>query len=51
MQHYSDRAFIDRYPLSPKKIWKKMVQGVWANQCRQLKKIMAGTRLVSVALL
>jgi membrane protein YdbS with pleckstrin-like domain len=31
MQHYSDRSFIDRYPLSPKKIWKKMVQGVWAN--------------------
>jgi membrane protein YdbS with pleckstrin-like domain len=31
MQHYADRAFIERYPLSPKKIWKKMIQGVWAN--------------------
>jgi uncharacterized membrane protein YeiB len=31
MQHYSDRSFIDRYPLSPKKIWKKMLQGIWAN--------------------
>jgi membrane protein YdbS with pleckstrin-like domain len=24
MQHYLDRAFIERHPLSPKKIWKKM---------------------------
>ena len=25
MQHYSDRSFIEQYPLSPRKIWKKMV--------------------------
>jgi uncharacterized membrane protein YdbT with pleckstrin-like domain len=28
MQHYADRAFVERYPLNSKKIWKKMVAGM-----------------------
>jgi uncharacterized membrane protein YdbT with pleckstrin-like domain len=29
MQHYSERTFIERYPLSSRKIWKKMITGIW----------------------
>jgi uncharacterized membrane protein YdbT with pleckstrin-like domain len=29
MQHYSERTFIEQYPLSPRKIWKKMISGIW----------------------
>jgi putative membrane protein len=30
MQHYADRAFIERYPLNSKKIWKKTFTGAIA---------------------
>src|ERR1700722_16503273 len=30
MKHYSERAFVERYPLSRKKLLKKLVAGIWA---------------------